>query len=122
MKGYFEKEINKEMCEFVETILPNHFVIEGDICSHAYYIELEGSIQSTQEECFRFISSIKANENGMNRVIEYKNELLKMQKDIDLQFMSANDVIEAMDLIINERDGFIKKALHSFSNVRGNES
>lgn len=104
MMGYLNKEINKDMCEFVETILPNHFIVEGDISSHAYYIELEGTIQSTKEECFRFIKSIKANSNAVIRLSQFKDVILELKKKQDIQFMSPDDVIEAIDKIIDERN------------------
>ena len=117
MNGYLDKQIDKDACEFVETIKPEHFIIEGDFMSHAYYIELEGCIQSTQEECSRFLKSIKENEKI---VMSLKSELQNIE-----ELLSMHDVCSCGTCAeLRPKRDYIKQVLtqHSFSTVKEIES
>ena len=60
--------------------------------------------KETEEECFRFIKSIKANENGMVRLSQFKDVLVDLKKKQGIEFMNPDDIIETIDKIINERN------------------
>ena len=116
--GYLEKEINKDMCEFVEEIKPEHFVIEGDICSHAYYIELEGTIQSTHEECLRFINSIKSALKLQQLVIDMENETGRALVDVQ-NWLSKEGKFSTQ--ITNKVLFDLIKESHNLDDVRGKQ-
>lgn len=118
-----QSNIKMDMCEFVEHLTHNHFVIEQDFVSKAYYLELEGSIQSTREECERFLISHFANGNAVNRLFQFKNEIVKLKKETDLRYMNPDDIISAIVKIINERDDLVKKYIEGSQKnqeVKGN--